>query len=430
MRSYTLRSQESLALRRSRVLLWLIVVFVVFALLWAKTTQVDQLVRGEGKVIPSQQLQLVQSLEPGIVDDILVREGSFVEAGQVLLKLDPTQQDFSFQEQQLKLQELKAKTARLRAEVDGSEMPALEFYDEGLIPFVREELRLFQRRKDELAYEQQLLEQQIQQQEQVLVQARSDLVQAEEELRLVEKELAILEPLFEQGVVSEVELIRAQKSRLQAQSERNQQQFKLPEVQANIRELRTKLKGLQLSFRADAQAELNEVLAQRSRLNQSSGAMEDRLKRTLLRSPVRGTVKQLMVNTLGGVIQPGMDVVSIVPMEDSLLIEAQVKPSDIAFLYPGQSARVKFTAFDFATYGAIEAELVHISADTIINEQGEAFYLVRVATDETEMKFQGRSLPIIPGMVSQVDIMTGKKTVLDYLLKPVFRMQDLALTEP
>ena len=173
----------------------------------------------------------------------------------------------------------------------------------------------------------------------------------------------------------------------------------------------------------------SEVSAEISRLSESEDALEDKVSRTAVRSPVKGTVKQIMINTVGGVVQPGMDILSIVPIEDSLLIESKVSPADIARIYPGQRAIVKFTAYDFSIYGGLEGSVVHISADSLTNEKDETYYLVRVKTDQNFLQKNNTQLPIIPGMTTNVDILTGKKTIMNYLLKPIFKAKERALTE-
>lgn len=350
------QSLETAGLQSSSRLVWVCALFVFTFLVWAAYTEVDELVRGTGKVIPSQQLQVVQNLEGGIVSDILAREGDFVEAGQVLLKMDSTQFDSNFQEQRFRVAELEARALRLRAEVAGTQMPdqksveALESRSE-LSGFLVEERRLFLQRRAQLASAKEVITQQIEQKRQGLAQSRAKLGQSRRALELAQKELDILGPLFDQGVVSEVELLRAEKSHLNVQGEISRYSFEIPEYEAAMEELQSKLDGQNLAFSSDAQLELNQVLAELSRLGQSSDALEDRVKRTLLRSPVRGTVKQLMINTVGGVVKPGMDVVSIVPIEDRLLVEAKIRPSDIARLYPGQSAACALLRSTFLPMG-------------------------------------------------------------------------------
>ena len=417
---------------RSRSLVWLIALFVVCFIVWAAYAEVDELVRGEGRVIPSQRLQLVQNLEGGIVSEILVSEGALVEPGQVLIKMDDTQFDSSYREKQLRALALQVRAARLRAEVSGAEKLQLDAeINEApeTKPFLEQEQVLLRRRLNQLEGSQGVIRQQIEQKLQSLEQTKVFLAQAREELALAQKELDILNPLYEQGVVSEVEVLRAEKVRLKAQSDARRYEFQLPQIQASVEELKGRLQTERLRFQSEAQEELNEVLAELPRLSQSSGALADRVRRTQIRSPVRGTVKQMWVNTVGGVIQPGMDILSIVPIEDSLLVEARVKPADIARLYPGQSARVKLSAYDFAAFGSLNAEVVHISADTLSGSQGEQFYLLRVKTERNFLGSAETPLPIIPGMVAEVDVLTGKKTILAYLLKPVLRAREVALTE-
>jgi len=415
---------------KSRLLLWVICSFVVTMLIWAANAQVDELVRGGGKVIPSKQLQVVQNLEGGILSELFVAEGQRVKSGQVLLKIDDTQFESTYQESQSSLLSLQTRVERLRAEASGE---AFVIFNDELIEkspdLVREQQRLFNRRVEQLDVTVSGIGQQIKQQEQVLAQAAFDYQQALDEKKLAEKEYQILRPLFSEGVVSEVELLRAEKSVLKASGDASSNYFKLPQIQAVIDELKNRQKQLKLTFKSEAQQALNLSLAELVLLQKGSGAIQDRVQRTQVRSPVNGTIKQLMVNTIGGVLKPGMDIVSIVPIEDSLLIEAKIRPADIARLYPGQRAVVKFTAYDFTIYGGLEAELIHISADSITDDQGESFYLVRVKTTLNNLGSTAVPLPIIPGMVAQIDILTGKKTLLNYLLKPILKAKQVALTE-
>lgn len=416
---------------RSRMLLWLIALFVVVFIVWAFFAEVDELARGQGKVIPSKQLQLVQNLEGGIVSEILVGEGMKVSKGQVLLKMDDTQFGSSFKEKSLRLLQLQATSARLRAEGEGGvylSFPEIE--DPAFAALKKEELDLFMRRQAQLKASNAVFKQQVLQKRQSLARAKASLTEAREALSLAEKEVSILEPLLAEGVVSEVEVLHARKQLVSAQSEVARAELIIPETSAAIEELQSKERVAIEDFKSEAQAQLTEILAELSRLEESSDALQDRVDRTLIRSPVSGTVKQLFINTVGGVVKPGMDLISIVPDEDVLLIEARVRPSDIARLYPGQNARVKFTAYDFAIFGGLDAELVHISADTIADDQGESFYLVRVKTDKTYLGSDVQRLPILAGMVAEVDILTGRRTILDYLLKPIFKARDRALTEP
>tara|TARA_R110001592_G_scaffold9288_1_gene49518 strand:- start:9620 stop:10900 length:1281 start_codon:yes stop_codon:yes gene_type:complete len=415
----------------SRRLIHLFLLLLIVMIVWSYYAEIDELVKGQGKVIPSKQLQVIQNLEGGILSELLVDEGQQVMKGEVLLRLDDTQFNSTFQERLQTVLAVKANIARLRAELAGNEK--ITFSADLLkdaAEIIEEQRRLFFHRKTQLDASQRLIDLQIKQEVQALSKAKFERDQALRQQKLAEKELSILRPLLAAGVVSEMEIIGAEKEALKAKGDAQSLEFAMPKIETGIEELKDKQKQLRINFNAETQTELNKYLDQLAQISQTSDALEDRLDRTQVRSPVNGTVKQVMLTTLGGVVQPGMDLISIVPLEDSLLIETKVRPSDIARLYPGQRAMVKFTAYDFTIYGGLEAELVHISADSISHENDESFYLVRVKTVQNNLGSTEKPLPIIPGMVAEVDILTGKKTLLSYLLKPILKAKQVALSEP
>jgi adhesin transport system membrane fusion protein len=229
--------------------------------------------------------------------------------------------------------------------------------------------------------------------------------------------------------MSEVDLLRLQREAATLKGELETTRLRIPRAESAVAEAEQKIEELTVSFRTQALAELNEIQAELSRLGESERALADRVTRTAVRSPVKGTIKRLNVATIGGVVQPGVDLVEIVPLEDTLLIEARIRPADIAFLHPGQAAMIKFTAYDFAIFGGLKAHLEHISADTMLDSHGEAFFLIRLRTERNYLGKKSEPLPIIPGMTVNIDILTGKKSVLDYLLKPLKRAQEKALRE-
>ena len=415
---------------RSRLILWSICLFIVSIIVWSAYAEVDELVRGDGKVIPSKRLQIVQNLEGGIVSALHVSEGSVVKKGQVLLKIDDTLFESNFQEKRGKILALQVEEVRLRAEISGAQnVDYISSLQKSVPGLIKEQRLLFDGRRAQLIGSQNVIAQQILQKKQALARAEFNYKQAINEQALTQTELDILQPLYEEGVVSRVELLRVEKMVLKASGDAAESRFRIPQIEAEILELMNKRDQLLIGFRSEAQRELSDILAELPQLAHSSDVLEDRVSRTQVRSPVNGTIKQLMVNTIGGVVQPAMDIVSIVPIEDVLLIETKIKPADIARLYPGQRAMVKFTAYDFTIYGGLEAEVVDISADSIVNEKGESFYLLRVKTKTNDLGQQGKVLPIFPGMIAQVDILTGKKTVLNYILKPILKAKQVALTE-
>jgi adhesin transport system membrane fusion protein len=395
-------------------------------LLWALFAQVDEITRGEGKVISSRQLQVLQSLDGGIVSEILVKEGERVREGQVLVKIDATRFLSSFKESRATYLALLAKAARLHAVAEGSDyVPPPEVVTEDP-KLAEQERNVYLNRKAELDALVGMAREQLSQRSHELSEARARYEQAAQGQSLTSKELTLTEPLIKSGAVSDVELLRLQRDVARYSGEKNQAASQITRLQAAISEAQKKIQEVELEFKNQARNELAETQAKINSLSEGSVALSDKVKQAELKSPVNGTVQRLLYNTVGGVVQPGKDIIEVVPLEDALLLEARVQPRDIAFLHPGQKANVKFTAYDFSIYGGLDATVEHISPDSIIDEKGNAFYVVRVRTLKSRL---GEGLPIIPGMIAQVDIMTGRKSVMSYLLKPVLRAQQYALTE-
>lgn len=411
---------------RARAVLRVALLVFVLLLVWAAFAKIDEVTRGEGRVIPSSQLQVLQSFDGGAVEDILVKEGDRVQAGQVLISIDPTRFVSSLRENQAQYLALVAKAARLRALSEGKDFVPPPDVVKGAPAIVRQERELFESSQAELDAQMAIARQQVTQRNEELREARARMAQASQAMSLAQQELNVTRPLLASGAVSEVELLRLEREVSGLRGERNQASAQISRIQSAIVEAERKIQDVELSFRNEARTELSETMAKLNSLSEGSAALADRVKHAEVRSPMHGTVKRLLVNTIGGVVQPGEAVAEVVPLDDALLLEARVKPQDIAFLRPGQEALVKFTAYDFAIYGGLEATVEHIGADTVTDDKGNAFYIIRVRTKASSL---GEDLPIIPGMVAQVDVLTGKKTILDYLLKPVLRAKANALTE-
>lgn len=415
---------------KSHYILWLSFAFVLCAIIWANIATLDEVTRGSGKIIPSSQVQVVQNLEGGILSEILVKEGDIVDQGQALLRLSDIRFSSSYNETQIKYYELLANTARLSAQVESKELELAPEIVKQHPSIARNAELLFQSEKHQLESNINVLEQQVRQRKQELIELRSKRSRLSRSYQLLKKELDMSEPLVSEGAMSEVEILRLRRSANDLQGELSSANLAIPRVQATIDEVLNKIKEQKIRFQTDALEELNETKAELDRLSQTILALKDRVTRTKIVSPVKGAIKQIKVTTIGGVIQPGMDLLEIVPIEDKLLIEAEIRPADIAFLHPGLKAMVKFTAYDFSIYGGLEAELEHISADTIINEEdGNSYYLIRLRTTQNYLKNKEEKLDIISGMVVDVDILTGKKTVMDYILKPLLKTQERALKE-
>ena len=403
------------------------VVIVVLLIVWAGFAEIDEVTKGEGKVIPSRQLQVVQSLDGGVVSEILVKEGQEVEAGQLLLKIDETRATSGVNESAATVFALKVKEARLKSLAEGGAFkpPAGNGGpDENRI--IEEERNLYLSRVSELQSMLSVVQQQGAQRQQEVSEAQARRSSAQRSIEISQNELRRTKPLLASGAVSEVEVLRLEREISRYRGEMEQAAASMGRAQAAIGESRRKAQEMELTFRNEARRDLSDVLGKLNALNQGAAALVDKVDKSSVKSPVRGRVQRLLANTVGGVVQPGKDIVEIVPIDDALVLEAKVLPKDIAFLHPNQIATVKFTAYDFSIYGGLEAKVENISPDTQVDEKGNAFYIVKVRTAQPRFS---ENQPIIPGMTAEVDILTGKKTVLSYLLKPVLKAKAYALRE-
>jgi membrane fusion protein, adhesin transport system len=411
---------------RARRLLRSAAVLLVLLILWAAVAQIDEVTRGEAKVVPSSQVQIIQSVDGGVVEEILVREGQVVEAGQLLLRVDTTRFDSSLGESRVSQAALRAKAERLQALTQGRAFnPPADLLKEapGL---VAQERSQYEAKRAEIAAQVSIAQSQLSQRQQELNEATARREQAERGLELVQRELNATRPMVATGAVSEVEVLRLDQQVARLRGDREQATAQISRVRAAIAEAQRRIEEVQLNARSQLSAELSDTMSRLSTLSEGGRALADKVAKAEIKSSVRGTVKRLLVNTVGGVVQPGREVVEVVPLDDALILEAQITPKDIAFLRPGLEAVVKFTAYDFAIYGGLTADVESIGADSVIDDKGNAFYIVRLRTRQASL---GEGLPIIPGMVAQVDVLTGKKTVLAYLLKPVLRAKANALSE-
>jgi len=415
--------------RGGRAILYVVVVFVAFFFYWASVSEIEEVTRGHGKVIPSGQIQVVQNLEGGILSEILVGVGDMVKKGQLLLRIDEKRFSSSFQQNRVKYLSFLAKAARLRAEASGEPFEVPEEVAKEMPEIARRERELYQTRMREFESSQAIRREQISQRRHEIRELNTRLAELTRTQALIQKELDLTRPLVSQGAASEVEVLRLERQASEIAGDIATTRDMIPRAVSKLQEAQLALEEVTLKFSNEAKAELNDTLAHLEEFSANAIALEDRLRRTAVRSPVNGTINRILVNTVGGVIRPGMDLIEIVPMDDTLLVEARIKPSDIAFLRPDQKAKVKFTAYDFTIYGGLDAELEHISADSITDEQGNSFYLVNVRTRKNYLGSESDPLPIIPGMVATVDILTGKKTILSYILKPVLRAKYMALRE-
>ncbi|MGS0534931.1 HlyD family type I secretion periplasmic adaptor subunit [Pseudoalteromonas sp. SaAl2] len=411
---------------RARLLLYLICLSILLLIVWSAFASLDEVARGEGRVIPSNKLQLIQSYDGGMVEQINVREGQIVNVGDVLIKIDPTRYISSFRENQSKVQSLSAKVARLKALTQKQPLTFDEQLKADSPNAVLHEEALYLSNKEELDQQVTIHKRQLEQRRQDHIEAQAALKQHTDALRLIYRELQVTRPLLKSGAVSDIDIIRLERQAVELKGEISRTKAVINRSLSAINEAKNKVTEVELVMINRWNNELSEALLRLESIKETESGLADKVTQTEIKSPVNGTVQRLMVNTVGGILQPGSEVLEIVPLDDQLIVEAKIPPKDIAFLRPGQAAMIKFSAYDFAIYGGLNAQVMQISADTITDERDNTFYLVQLKTNKNQF---ADDLTIIPGMTTQVDIITGKKTVLEYLLKPVLRATSLAMTE-
>jgi len=428
-----MRSLSAAAVHRTPrymiVLILIISVFFASAIGWMAWAKIDVVIRGNGKVTPASQVQNVQSLEGGIIEEILVMEGQEVTAGQPLIKISDVAFSSSFEENRLLYLELLARTSRLNAEAFGTEFKPVDEVSNEAPELIAAEKSLFNSNRQQVAETLSILEERINQQQSQLREAQSKEKQLKRSLKLVKREIKIKEPLMDRGIISEVEFLQLQQREAELEGEIESVTLSIPRIKSTIEEARFSKKKERLDFQNQAKKELNEVNAELGRIRETQTALQDRVKRTTFRSPLDGIVQQLHTNTIGGVISPGSSIVDIVPQEDALLVEIKINPADIAYVNVGQFARLKFSAYDFAIHGSLKGIVTFVSADTVTDEEGETYYLLRVKPVKSFLGATQGELPIRVGMTAEADIITDKKTILSYLTEPVHRGINKALRE-
>ena len=411
---------------KAKKLLYCILAIMVAAIVWAYYAKVDEVTRGDGRVIPSRQMQVIQSLDGGIVSEILIKEGELVKIGTPLIKIDETRAVSSLRENKGQYLALLAKQSRLKALAEGGAFnPPAEVQKEAPLAY-EQEYALYNASREEMSSIVSIARDQKVQREKELIELQFKKETAERTYESANKELAANKPLLASGAVSEIDILKLEREASRARGEIDQAKAQMSRTQSAISEAGRKIIESEQTFRSKVRNELNDTSAKIASLTETSVALSDKVKQSTLKSPVNGKVSRLFFNTVGGVIQPGKEVMELVPTDDALVIETKVQIKDIAFLRPQQPAIVKLTAYDYTVYGTLDAVVDEISPNSTVDDKGNAYYIVRVRTLENSL---GADLPIIAGMQAQVDILTGKKTILSYLLKPVLKAKSYAFSE-
>lgn len=416
---------------RGSLLLAVILLFLAAAAVWAARTELDDVTRAEGRIVPSRDVQLIQATEPGILLDLNVAEGDIVDEDAVLMELDGTQISSELDQEQQRAFGLMARIERLQAEIDGAELTFSDRLIERAPDVVRSETALFHGREAELADEIGILERQRNQRRQELEEGRVDLQTARDTLEVLEEERAMMAPLVERGVEPATTLLSLRRTEAEWRGRETRAKAALARLQSALDEIDDQVRARRSRQKAAALSDLALATGELAALRPSLPALQSRAARTRLRAPVRGVVNRIHRSTLGGLARAGEDLIEIVPLDDTLLVEAFVRPSDIAFVHPGQPVKVKVTAYDFSRYGSLDGEIVRIGADAVTRSErdDEEFFVVEIRTDDNILGADGVAVEIIPGMVTEVDILAGKKTVMEYLTEPVVRVKENALRE-
>lgn len=411
------------------LLLLTIALTFIILVIWAAFSEIDEITRGEGTIIPSTKLQVVDHLEGGIIQNIHINEGDIVKKGQLLLNIDNTIAQARFSEGQTLYYRFIASVARLRAQISGQPFVIPQEVIEKAPLEAEDAMRLYKAHLEDLKSEQLIADQEIEQKQQELNELTSRTEELTMQQSLIHEKVIKITPLVKQKLEPEITLTDLKIRESELRSEVSSLKSNIARAKAAVLQAEQRSRQVPIKFKAENWNELKDVNNKLASAKGSFTSEGDRFSRTEVRSPVRGIVKQLLVTTVGGVVQPGEDLVEIVPLEDTLLIEAKINPKDIAFLRPGLEASIKITAYDYSVYGDLRGELIRVSADSITDDQGNVFYKAYLKTEGTILSKTKKILPIMPGMVSSVDILTGKKSVLNYLLKPILKAKQRALTE-
>ncbi len=415
--------------KKARIVIWFWFITVFLFLMWANFAEIDEIVRGNGDIIPRGDNQIVQNLEGGIIEKFYVKEGDYVKKGQLLLEIANQQSISSFGSNKSQLNALKAKIVRLTAESSNKGFNVHSDLQNEIPLYIKNEKSLYLINKNRLNSKVDSLTEQLKQKKSELRENNTMRIDVKNSLILITKELKMIKPMVEKGIKSRIEFFQLQREANDIRTKYNSIKLSRPRIKASVIEVEKMILEVMLIAKSDAKNKLNESIAELKDLNYNSLTLKDEVERRLVKSPMNGTIHKLFFHTVGGVVRPGENIIELVPNDTNLLVEVKIKPSDIAFIYYGQKAIVKFSAYDFSIYGGLEGKVIHISADTITDEKENVFYTLRIKTNKSYLGNKNDPLKIIPGMTVSTDIITGKKSILDYILKPILKTKQYTFTE-
>ena len=417
---------------RPKTLHWVLMAFLVtitLFLIWASVAKIDEIARGSGKVVPNGQNQVVQNLEGGIVSEILIKEGDFVEKDQILIKISNEKSNSTAASNELKSFYLQAQIKRLESVLKKEPFIFEASDNKDLQDFLKNENELYLTNKKQLESKIMILKEQIRQKENELKDARQTINHMKFSVDAISKEVEMTKPMVERGIRSQVDFLKLQREQSDARQKLQSVVLSISKIDSEILEINKKIDETYQINDSETRQKLNEIITSLRDLEANSIASTDQVFRTIVKAPSNGIVQKLHINTIGGSVKPAQDLIEIVPTDYKLIVEVKLLPKDIAFIYHGQKAIVKFSAYDFSIYGGLDGHVINISPDTITEKDDKTYYLVRIETEKNFIGDKEKSMKIIPGMVADVDIITGKKTILDYILKPILKTKQYTFTE-
>ncbi len=422
--SYVSDVQAALMLqspRGGRLIIYVMIALTIIAISWSILAKIDDVVKAQGQVIPSSHVQEIQNLEGGVLKEIFVREGQIIEKGDQLVLIDDVQFGSELEKSFLEGIGYELSLMRLKAEVAGKDLiiPAevVDQYPE----ISQQQMALYRTRQANLNKQLDVLEFAKRQKQQELSQHKQKLISAREKHNLALQELKKLEPLLATGAVSEMEILQARQKAANTKAEVTDVSYGIPGLEAAVLEAQGRIDQTITDFREEAERELNDISAKNKAVTAMQKSLKDKVERAGVRSPVNGTVKKIYVDTIGGTIKPGMTIMEIVPLDDTLLIETKVLPKDIGFIREGQKATVKLSAYDYSVYGGIEGHVERVSADSTTDEKGRTFFVINVSIPQNYIGQPEDNLLIIPGMQAEIDVVVSRRSVIDYVLRPLLK---------
>jgi adhesin transport system membrane fusion protein len=407
--------------RGGRFILYLIVLLAGAAIGWSWYAEIDDVVKGQGTVIPSSRVQEIQNLEGGVLQEVLVKEGQVVQPGDTLIVLDDIQFGAELEKNALEAVGLQTAIERLSAEIEDRELQFSEELSQNYPEIVAKQQQLFQGRRDNLQNQIDVLTLAMREKEQQVEQLQNKLESAKERYDLAVEEQQQLEPLLASGAVSEMELLQSRQKVAEVRAEMTDATFAIPEVQSAILEAKERIDQAVTDFKEGAQQDLNEILPRYRGLLALQKSLQDKVARTGIKSPVYGTVKKIYTDTVGGTVRPGMTMMEIVPLDDTLLVETKIAPKDIGMIRPGLRAKVKVSAYDFAVYGGLDGTVEQISADSVTDDKGRTFFIIEVTIPQNYVGDRDDNHIIIPGMQAEVDVVVSRRRIIDYVLRPLLK---------